>query len=93
MADMEIVTPSKEVLEFIQDEGGDILKLCYQCSLCTATCPWNRVRSFLVRRLIHQSQLGLTDFEDGDVWTCVGCTHWQALTTRQIMAEIEGVLV
>ena len=33
MSGTEIVTPSREVLDFIQDEGGDILKLSYQCSL------------------------------------------------------------
>ncbi|GAH37419.1 unnamed protein product, partial [marine sediment metagenome] len=68
-----VVTPFKEAADIIKEEGGDILKLCYQCGMCTAVCPWNLVRSFIVRRLIHQAQLGLTDFEDEDVWTCVAC--------------------
>jgi len=70
---MQAVTPAREVIDIVKEEGGDILKLCYQCGLCTGTCPWNIVRSFMVRRLIHQAQLGLTDFEDEDVWTCVAC--------------------
>jgi len=70
---MQAVAPAREVIDIVKEEGGDILKLCYQCGLCTGTCPWNMVRSFMVRRLIHQAQLGLTDFEDEDVWTCVAC--------------------
>ena len=70
---MQAVSPSTEVVDIIKEEGGDILNLCYQCGTCTATCPWNLVRSFMLRKLIHQGQLGLVDFEDEDVWRCVGC--------------------
>jgi len=94
------VAPSREVVDIIKDEGGDILKLCYQCGLCTATCPWNQVRSFPVRQLIHQAQLGLSDFEDEDVWLCVTCKAcvdrcpreveiidvWRAL--RRVVSEV-----
>lgn len=68
-----VVNPFKEAADIIKEQGGEILKLCYQCGMCTATCPWNQVRSFPVRRLIHQAQLGLTDFEDEDVWLCATC--------------------
>jgi len=68
-----VVTPSKEAADIIKEEGGEILKLCYQCGLCTAVCPWNRVKSFTIRKLLHQAQLGLVDFEDEDMWTCVIC--------------------
>ena len=70
---MQAITPSTEVVDIIKEQGGDILKLCYQCGTCTATCPWNLVRSFMLRKFIHQGQLGLVDFEDEDVWRCVGC--------------------
>jgi len=70
---MRAVTPLKEVIEIITEEGGEVLKLCYQCGTCTAVCPWNRVRDFIVRRIMHQGQLGLIDFEDEDVWQCAGC--------------------
>ena len=70
---MEAVAPSREVVDIIKDEGGDILKLCYQCGLCTATCPWTLVRNLLVRKLMRQAQVGVVDFEDEDVWRCVSC--------------------
>ena len=70
---MPAVAPFKEAADIIKEEGGGILKLCYQCGICTASCPWNLVRSFVVRRVMHQAQLGLVDFEAEDVWQCVGC--------------------
>jgi len=72
---MQPVTPLKEVVDIVKEEGGEILKLCYQCGTCTAVCPWNLVRSFIVRRIMHQGQLGLIDFEDEDVWLCATCNN------------------
>ncbi len=70
---MQAVTPYKEAIDIIKEEGGDLLKLCYQCGMCTGTCPWNLVRDFVVRKIIRQGQLGLVDFEDEDIWTCATC--------------------
>lgn len=72
---MTPVTPLKEVVDIINEEGGEILKLCYQCGTCTAVCPWNKVRNFIVRRIMHQGQMGLIDFEDEDVWLCATCNN------------------
>ncbi|MBE9501246.1 MAG: (Fe-S)-binding protein [Chloroflexi bacterium] len=70
---MATLAPYKEAAQIIEEEGGEALKLCYQCGLCTAVCPWNRVTSFTPRKLIHQAQLGLVDFEHDEVWRCVSC--------------------
>jgi Fe-S oxidoreductase len=70
---MEVLSPYKEATDVILEAGGEPLKLCYQCGLCTGTCPWNLVRSFLVRRIMHEAQLGAVDFGSEDVWTCVTC--------------------
>jgi len=70
---MQAVAPYKEAADIIKEEGGEVLKLCYQCGVCSATCPWNLVRSFAVRRIMRQAQLGLVDFESEDMWQCVGC--------------------
>ncbi|MBA7698127.1 hypothetical protein ES703_106802 [subsurface metagenome] len=59
---MPVIAPLKEAADIIREEGGEALKLCYQCGLCTAACPWNDVRSFSPRKLMHQAQLGLIDF-------------------------------
>ena len=70
---MEVLSPYKEATEVIVEAGGEPLRLCYQCGLCTGICPWNLVRSFIVRRIMHEAQLGVTDFANEDVWTCVTC--------------------
>ncbi|MCJ7670399.1 MAG: 4Fe-4S dicluster domain-containing protein, partial [Dehalococcoidia bacterium] len=70
---MEVLSPYKEAIDVILEAGGEPLKLCYQCGLCTGICPWNLVRSFLVRRIMHEAQLGAIDFGSEDVWTCVTC--------------------
>jgi len=56
---MTTLTPYEEAIEIVLEAGGEPLKLCYQCGLCTASCPWNLVRSFGVHQIILQSQLGV----------------------------------
>jgi len=70
---MTMVSPSAEVTEVVIEAGGDALKSCYQCGLCTAACPWNLVRDFLTRKLIHESQMGLVKLENEDIWLCATC--------------------
>ena len=70
---IEPITPFKEVADIIKDEGGDAFRLCYQCGTCTATCPWHMVRAFPPRKMIHQAQLGLSEFDAEDMWRCVTC--------------------
>jgi len=70
---MAVINPFAEAAEAIIEAGGETLKSCYQCGLCTGTCPWNLVRSFLTRRLIHQAQVGLVELESEDVWLCATC--------------------
>jgi Fe-S oxidoreductase len=67
------LSPYKEATDVLKEAGGQALDLCYQCGLCTGACPWNLTRSFAVRRIMHQAQLGLVDFESEDVWLCVTC--------------------
>ena len=54
-------TPDKETVDILlmQEEDQPLFKICYQCGTCTGTCPWNLVRSFTVRKIMHKAQLGL----------------------------------
>jgi Fe-S oxidoreductase len=70
---MSPAIPDRETVDIIREMGGDTLKICYQCGTCTGTCPWNLVRTFLPRRMMHRAQLGLIDFGDKDIWTCATC--------------------
>ena len=70
---MAVINPFIEASDAIIEAGGEALKSCYQCGLCTATCPWNLVRSFLTRRLIQQAEVGLVELDSEDVWLCATC--------------------
>jgi len=48
---MPVITPLKEVADIIKEAGGEELKLCYQCGLCTGVCPWIRVILLRLRTL------------------------------------------
>lgn len=69
------LTPYKVVIDGIKEAGGEALKFCYQCGKCDAVCPWNRVRKFFIRQLMHQGQLGLVPFESDDLWLCTTCRN------------------
>ncbi len=70
---METVAPINEITEVILENGGESFQLCYQCGICDVVCPWNRVRSFSMRRIVRQATFGLTDIENEDMWRCTTC--------------------
>ena len=70
---METVAPLGEVVDLIKESGGEAYKYCYQCGLCDTVCPWNRVRSFSMRKLVRQATFGLTEIENEEMWRCTTC--------------------
>lgn len=70
---METIADYKEIVDALRTKGGEAFKHCYQCGLCDTVCPWNRVRSFSMRRLIRQATFGLTEIESDDLWRCTTC--------------------
>lgn len=70
---VESVTPFKEAIEMIRDAGGEAFRSCFQCGLCTASCPWNDVRTFLPHKKITESKFGLVELSEEDWWLCSTC--------------------
>jgi Fe-S oxidoreductase len=70
---VETVTPFKEIIEEVKDSGGDLSKFCYQCGICDTVCPWNKVSSFSIRKIMNQSNYGLFEVEEDDIWKCTTC--------------------
>ena len=70
---METVAPFKEVIDEIKEAGGEAFKLCYQCGLCDTVCPWNKVTTFSIRKIIREAAFGLTEIESEDIWRCTTC--------------------
>jgi Fe-S oxidoreductase len=88
---VETLTPYKEIIEVIKAKGGDAFKYCYQCGLCDAVCPWNRVRDFSMRRLIREATFGLTDIESEDMWRCSTCGRCPQRCPRGVKQIESGV--
>ncbi len=70
---METVTPLPEIVDEIRKAGAKSYGLCYQCGKCDAVCPWNRVRTFSIRKIIREATFGLTEVEGDDIWRCTTC--------------------
>ena len=57
----------------VKEAGGDALKYCFQCGKCDTVCPWNRVRTFSIRKIIREATFGLTEIDGEDIWRCTTC--------------------
>ncbi|MFA4917252.1 MAG: (Fe-S)-binding protein [Syntrophales bacterium] len=88
---METVPPFKEIIDVIKANGGEAFKLCYQCGLCDVVCPWNRVRTFSMRKIIREATFGLTDIESEDIWRCTTCGICPQQCPRDVKQIESGV--
>lgn len=88
---MEAVVPYKEIIDVIKASGGDAFKRCFQCGLCDAVCPWNRVRTFSMRKLVREATFGLTEIESEDVWLCTTCGRCPQQCPRDVRQIESGV--
>jgi len=70
---VETIAPFIEVIDEINEAGGEIYKLCFQCGLCDVVCPWNRVRNFSMRKIIREAAFGLSEIDGEDIWRCTTC--------------------
>ena len=91
---MEIVAPFKEAEEEIKQAGGaESSSLCYQCGKCDVVCPWNRVRSFSIRKIVREAMLGLSEVEGEDIWRCTTCGTCPSRCPRGVKQIEVGVAV
>lgn len=88
---METVAPFKEAMDAIKEAGGEAFDLCYQCGLCDTVCPWNRVRTFSMRKIVRQATLGLTEIESEDIWQCTTCGKCRQRCPRGVKTIESGV--
>jgi Fe-S oxidoreductase len=65
------LAPLREIIDEVRAGGGDAAKLCYECGICDTVCPWNRVTTFSMRKLIRQAAFGLSETEG--IWRCTTC--------------------
>jgi Fe-S oxidoreductase len=88
---VETVAPYREIIDVIKASGGDAFKRCFQCGLCDVVCPWNRVRTFSMRKLVREATFGLTDIESEDMWLCTTCGRCPQQCPRDVKQIESGV--
>ncbi|MBW2039561.1 MAG: (Fe-S)-binding protein [Deltaproteobacteria bacterium] len=88
---METVAPYKEIIDVIKESGGDAFKRCFQCGLCDTVCPWNRVRTFSMRKIVREATFGLTDIESEDMWLCTTCGKCVQQCPRDVQQIESGI--
>jgi len=88
---VETVADYKEIIDAIKASGGDAFKLCFQCGLCDVVCPWNRVRTFSMRKLVREATFGLTDIESEEMWRCTTCGKCPQQCPRDVKQIESGV--
>lgn len=66
-------------------ESGGALAACFQCGVCTATCPWGLVHrdALGVRSLLRAAQLGLPEASEA-AWLCTACAQCEQACPRQV---------
>jgi Fe-S oxidoreductase len=88
---VEIVADYKEIVDVIKESGGEAFKFCYQCGLCDTVCPWNRVRTFSMRKIIREATFGMTEVEGEDIWRCTSCGNCPRQCPRGVKIIESGV--
>jgi Fe-S oxidoreductase len=88
---VETVAPYKEIIDVIKASGGEAFKRCFQCGLCDTVCPWNRVRTFSMRKLVREATFGLTEIESEDIWRCTTCGRCPQQCPRDVKQIESGV--
>jgi len=85
-------TAMQEALVIDDEQWEELIELtngaaaqCFQCGVCTATCPWGQVKeeTVSIRTLMRQAQVGLPDGKD-QLWLCTTCAQCEAYCPRGV---------
>ena len=84
-ANPDVITIDDARWDRIMEATHGAVAPCFQCGVCTATCPWGLLQEepVNVRRLMHRAQLGI-DQEDGAMWWCTTCRACEELCPRGV---------
>jgi Fe-S oxidoreductase len=88
---VETVAPYKEIIDAIKASGGDAFKRCFECGLCDVVCPWNKVTTFSIRKIVREATFGLTEIESQEIWRCTTCGRCPQQCPRDVKQIESGV--
>ena len=69
------ITLTTDMAEFIREECGENVYLCYQCERCSSGCPTVPAMRYRPAQMMRIAQFGLEDMlaTDASIWRCLGC--------------------
>jgi heterodisulfide reductase subunit C len=79
--------------EIAAEPGGELIKFCFQCGTCTASCPVRAVEErFNPRRIIRMALLGMKNevLTSSFVWFCSSCYACQERCPQGV--RITGIM-
>jgi Fe-S oxidoreductase len=81
----DVITLDDELWERVMAVTDGAVAPCFQCGVCTATCPWGLLQEepVNVRRLMRRAQLGVEQ-PDGVLWWCTSCRACEELCPRGV---------
>ena len=84
------LAPFKEVIDEVKANGGDAVTFCYECGMCDTVCPWNRVSTFSMRKIIREATFGLSEIGE-EIWRCTTCGRCPQRCPRDVK-QIEAMV-
>ena len=79
---------------------GTDLRYCFQCGVCTASCPTVDRMEYGPRRLVHMVHLGMADavLRSRDLWYCVSCFSCEArcpqgIEITEVMSSLRNIAI
>jgi Fe-S oxidoreductase len=88
---VDTVAPLADIILEIKQAGGEAFKYCYRCGKCDVVCPWSRVRTFSIRKLVQQASFGVPEIDLEDMWRCTTCGTCPAECPRGVEQIEVGV--
>jgi heterodisulfide reductase subunit C len=79
--------------EISAEPGGEMIRFCFQCGTCTASCPVRAVEDrFNPRRIIRMALLGMRNevLTSSFVWLCSSCYACQERCPQGV--KITGIM-
>ena len=93
-SDPLVVMPNAQE-EIVAQIGKLDLSYCFQCGVCSGSCPTVDRMEYGPRRMMHMVRLGLVDqaLQSKDIWMCVSCFSCTARCPQGIqIADVMSVL-